>query len=117
MSLHVPPATPARINQSQSRKKDRSVLSLLLLSILILLLAILKSSTPRPNFDGLLSPGQEKSVLILTAHPDDEVMFFSPSILGFLKSGWEVRGFCLSVGESNLLRSLFWRCTEQVRGV
>ena len=39
-----------------------------------------------------------KSALILTAHPDDESMFFAPTIRALVKGGWEVRGLCLSNG-------------------
>ncbi|WVF70985.1 hypothetical protein IAT40_005781 [Kwoniella sp. CBS 6097] len=39
--------------------------------------------------------------LVVTAHPDDEVMFFSPTILGLISQGWEVNGLCLSTGNSS----------------
>jgi len=39
-------------------------------------------------------------VLLLTAHPDDEVMFFAPTILGLLHSGSvDVHLLCLSNGD------------------
>ncbi|ORX37397.1 putative deacetylase LmbE-like domain-containing protein [Kockovaella imperatae] len=43
---------------------------------------------------------QERSVLVLTAHPDDEAMFFAPSILYLIESGWDVYGLCLSTGNA-----------------
>ncbi|WVQ96991.1 hypothetical protein IAU59_004100 [Kwoniella sp. CBS 9459] len=39
--------------------------------------------------------------LVVTAHPDDEVMFFSPTILGLVAQGWKVSGLCLSSGNSS----------------
>ena len=73
----------------------------------LLLLAVLFGLyvTPAPpDLDALLSstlgPKDDvRSVLVLTAHPDDEAMFFSPSILHLVKHGWNVRGLCMSVGE------------------
>lgn len=42
-----------------------------------------------------------KNLLIVTAHPDDECLFFAPSILGVLDRNHEVRGSLLvmSTGE------------------
>ncbi|KAF8734832.1 Extracellular triacylglycerol lipase precursor, partial [Rhizoctonia solani] len=40
-------------------------------------------------------------ILILTAHPDDECMFFSPTILALKKQRRELRGLCLSVGNAD----------------
>ncbi|CEH13256.1 N-acetylglucosaminyl phosphatidylinositol de-N-acetylase [Ceraceosorus bombacis] len=40
-------------------------------------------------------------VLILSAHPDDEVMFFSPIILSLLEAGTAVWGLCLSQGDAD----------------
>jgi hypothetical protein len=37
--------------------------------------------------------------LFLTAHPDDECMFFAPSIKALSAQGWEVSGLCMSYGE------------------
>lgn len=36
--------------------------------------------------------------LLLTAHPDDEVMFFSPIIIPLIKAGVEIFGLSLSEG-------------------
>lgn len=46
------------------------------------------------------TPGEGRTALILTAHPDDEAMFFSPTIRGLRNHGWDVRGLCLSTGNS-----------------
>ena len=40
----------------------------------------------------------DKKVLVITAHPDDECMFFSPTILGLQDDGWEVYVLCMSTG-------------------
>ena len=40
------------------------------------------------------------SALILTAHPDDESMFFAPTIRALINGGWDVRGLCLSNGNA-----------------
>jgi hypothetical protein len=38
------------------------------------------------------------SVLLLTAHPDDECMFFSPTLLAFVSLGVQVFALSLSTG-------------------
>ena len=40
----------------------------------------------------------DNKALFVTAHPDDECMFFSPTIYGLQKDGWEVYLLCLSTG-------------------
>ena len=40
-----------------------------------------------------------KSVLLLTAHPDDEVMFFTPTILTLRDEGHKVFVVCFSKGK------------------
>ncbi|KAJ1302000.1 hypothetical protein OPQ81_000835 [Rhizoctonia solani] len=64
--------------------------------ILLLLVYILQSPAVYPSSFDIPSP-----VLILTAHPDDECMFFSPTILALKKQEKEVRGLCLSVGNAH----------------
>jgi len=39
-------------------------------------------------------------VLLVTAHPDDEVMFFAPSILSLVSHRIDLRVLCLSTGDS-----------------
>lgn len=53
--------------------------------------------SPRADID---ATGAGRTALILTAHPDDEAMFFSPTIMGLKNHGWEVRGLCLSTGNA-----------------
>lgn len=47
--------------------------------------------------DGLLTV---PTVVVLTAHPDDEAMFFAPTILNLLAAGWVVLPICMSTGTS-----------------
>ena len=42
---------------------------------------------------------RSKKVLLLTAHPDDEVLFFSPTLLA-VPRGVQVFSLCLSYGDS-----------------
>lgn len=74
------------------------MLQLLLLPVLFALgLPLLSSRIPTsplplpPDFP--LGP-----VLFLTAHPDDETMFFAPLIQSLVREGREVLGVCMSTG-------------------
>ncbi|KIR56029.1 N-acetylglucosaminylphosphatidylinositol deacetylase [Cryptococcus gattii Ru294] len=79
-----------------------------LFAVIFPLFRLLFSLTPiaQPQDFNLLTPksidtlGDKPSALIVTAHPDDEVMFFSPTILNLIGAGWDVRGLCLSTGNS-----------------
>jgi hypothetical protein len=88
----APPAPPARPPPSDSRQT---------LPILFLLLAAFIPAPPPseqlvPLSQGLDKPGK---ALLLTAHPDDEVMFFAPTLMALVSAGWEVSGLCLSTGK------------------
>lgn len=49
-----------------------------------------------------------KSLLVVTAHPDDETLFFAPSILGVLDEG-STRGGLLVMSNGELIfHSLFF---------
>ena len=41
-------------------------------------------------------------VLFVTAHPDDECMFFGPSVLNAVENGRSVHLLCLSTGERGI---------------
>jgi N-acetylglucosaminylphosphatidylinositol deacetylase len=92
---------PGNEDREITIRKRSSGLSRLLLAISITLLAfviLLQPSTV--NLDTSLShDGESKTALILTAHPDDEVMFFTPTILALLAAGWDVGALCLSNGQ------------------
>jgi hypothetical protein len=72
------------------------------LAISITLLAFVLLLQPSTvDWDTSLSSELDaRTALILTAHPDDEVMFFTPSILALLAAGWKVKALCLSNGQS-----------------
>lgn len=42
----------------------------------------------------------KKTILILTAHPDDESMFFLPTILNLQEKGYKIKLLCFSNGNS-----------------
>jgi hypothetical protein len=46
-------------------------------------------------------PRADRTALVVTAHPDDEVMFFSPSIRALQDSGYSVMVACASTGGSS----------------
>lgn len=51
-------------------------------------------------------------ILLVIAHPDDECMFFAPTILNLLKEGYTVYLLCLSAG--NLLLIFMALCEWDV---
>lgn len=54
---------------------------------------------PPPDWSTFSSEaGTDVRALILTAHPDDECMFFSPTILSLRKQDVHVKSLCLSSG-------------------
>lgn len=44
---------------------------------------------------------QPSNVLLLTAHPDDECMFFSPTLLALTRTGSTLFSLCLSAGDQD----------------
>jgi hypothetical protein len=69
-----------------------------LVGIAISLLALLLPPSS-PDLEILLdSRDDDKTALVLTAHPDDEVMFFTPTVLALVDAGWNVSALCLSTG-------------------
>lgn len=43
----------------------------------------------------------KKRALLVTAHPDDEAMFFVPAVRALLRAGWQVGVLCLSNGSGD----------------
>ena len=43
-------------------------------------------------------PNRMPKFLLITAHPDDECMFFTPTIRNLIKNGGEIDLMCLSTG-------------------
>lgn len=56
-----------------------------------------------PSLSGRSAKSRIKFLLV-TAHPDDECMFFGPALTNLLSSGEEVHLLCLSEGESHAVR-------------
>jgi N-acetylglucosaminylphosphatidylinositol deacetylase len=79
-------------------------------TLIVLLLAVLYSAVS-PAHDGkvfthnLYLHRQNIKVLLVTAHPDDECMFFGPTILALRARNVEVHSLCLSVGNQDGLGS------------
>ena len=61
---------------------------------------ILLNPALRAVEDVIKSPGK---VLLVTAHPDDETVFFAPTVTALHSSGHEVYLLCLTTGTSFLL--------------
>ncbi|TGZ85413.1 LmbE-like protein [Ascodesmis nigricans] len=75
-------------------------LLLLPLPLLFLLFFHLLPTAPPPVFTS-------KSIILLIAHPDDEAMFFSPTLLGLTSlPGVRVSVLCLSSGDADGLGSV-----------
>lgn len=64
------------------------------IALVALLLAVLWQ--PTVSDDKLVDTHEE--VLLVTAHPDDECMFFAPTILSLIARNVSVHSLCLSVG-------------------
>ena len=90
---------PDKLSAKRTRARPPSLGRLVVFAIVILLLCWILARTDHSQIP-LLEAGQPRTALILTAHPDDEVMFFTPTILGLIASGWEVSALCLSTGWS-----------------
>jgi hypothetical protein len=81
---------------------------LFVLAGLVAIFSVLPRLTPPPppDWSSLLPPSTDRDeplqALVLTAHPDDECMFFSPTILSLVEQQAHVRALCLSSGTTNL---------------
>ncbi|WFD35515.1 N-acetylglucosaminylphosphatidylinositol deacetylase [Malassezia cuniculi] len=85
-----------------NRKVNRLVRQLFLVGVVCTAIVLLTGGVHAP--DGALG----KKALVLTAHPDDEAMFFSPTVL----SHPHVSALCLSTGNAEGLGGV--RATELV---
>jgi N-acetylglucosaminylphosphatidylinositol deacetylase len=52
-------------------------------------------------FRAVKLPQNASRVLLITAHPDDECMFFAPTIIGLKKQNCRIFVLCMSRGKSN----------------
>lgn len=73
--------------------------TLAILAVVIPLLYIYTSSVAQTRFPTL----RNRSVCLLIAHPDDEAMFFAPSVLALTRpeAGNHVKILCLSTGDAD----------------
>ena len=73
--------------------------TLLLLGLLTGFLGILLSKAFRCSYNQGFS--NSKSVLLIIAHPDDEAMFFGPTLSRLVKAGVNIRVICFSNGNAH----------------
>lgn len=75
----------------------------ILLFTIIIAISVLIPSLNRDTCTGDSgSNGLDPGVLIITAHPDDETMFFAPSILSLIAQNITVEALCLSNGTDSI---------------
>lgn len=70
--------------------------------IVVLFAALLQWTTTTSNdaqLSSLAGDVAKPSAVVLTAHPDDEAMFFAPTILSMIDAGWDMHAICISDGE------------------
>lgn len=88
----------------------------------ILVLSLLTVLIYQPfNTGDLVKSDVHSRLLVLTAHPDDECMFFAPTLLGLnTKDNIEIFSLCLSVGNADGLgvtREMEFHASYEVLGV
>jgi hypothetical protein len=99
--------------QPQPRRRRRRLLrrrNWLCAVLVALIVTCLSPSVvpPSPDWSAFASrQGHVIQALILTAHPDDECMFFSPTILSLVKQDVHVRALCLSSGMLSCLAAVY----------
>lgn len=98
----------------QARQESEAILDHILIALVVYLLVciVLYKITKPSRF-----PDHLKRILIVTAHPDDECMFFSPTILSLSRrKDCQVHLLCLSNGnyekKAYLRRSELWSSCE-----
>lgn len=70
--------------------------------LVVLFAALLQWTTKSSNaaqLSSLAGDALKPRAAVLTAHPDDEAMFFAPSILSMVDAGWDMHAICISDGE------------------
>lgn len=88
-------------------KKFRVTMFVFAVWILIIFTIFTHLNKKKPTFTG-------KKVLFITAHPDDESMFFSPTIENLREQGWELHLLCMS--HRNDVRSQELRAATKLMG-
>lgn len=71
--------------------------------IIILLKLSIKAKEKFSAFFDNEENQKKKETLLVIAHPDDEVMFFGPTVGALIKKGCKVRVLCLSNGNADSL--------------
>ncbi|KAJ4702280.1 N-acetylglucosaminyl phosphatidylinositol de-N-acetylase [Melia azedarach] len=77
---------------------------LIILSVITVWVASLFKILNAPNSESdaaFLSHGHQRNVLLVIAHPDDESMFFSPTINYLISRGHNLHILCLSTGNAD----------------
>ncbi|XP_031403574.1 N-acetylglucosaminyl-phosphatidylinositol de-N-acetylase isoform X2 [Punica granatum] len=67
---------------------------------------ISSSSSTKPDFLSRGGVSDRRNVLLVVAHPDDESMFFSPTISYLIARGHNLHILCLSVGNADGLGNI-----------
>ncbi|KAF3323142.1 N-acetylglucosaminyl-phosphatidylinositol de-N-acetylase-like isoform X2 [Carex littledalei] len=91
----------------------------LIVSIWVASVLKIASSSSRLRSEALFlssSLEKKKNVLLVMAHPDDESMFFSPTIMYLASEGHQIHLLCISVGNADGLgntrrQELYGACT------
>jgi hypothetical protein len=104
--------TSRRLSRSRSLYWQSGKI-LLFIGLIVGVLALLIPSS-NPDFD-VLHSADKKTALVLTAHPDDEAMFFTPTILALVAAGWEVSALCLSTGTLRHATDILFVLTKRQR--
>lgn len=82
----------------RTARRGRALLPRIARTALLLVAVCLLLHWACSGMYGLSAP---QRVLVLTAHPDDEVMFFGPSILGLGQRGAHLSAVCVSIGDAD----------------
>lgn len=96
--------TASRLISRLSRRAWRSILRVALI-LLVMPLFLQWLIGYLVGGDARLLPSSlqgAKNLLIVTAHPDDETLFFAPSILGVLDRNHDVKGGLLVISTGEL---------------
>ncbi|XP_010275006.1 PREDICTED: N-acetylglucosaminyl-phosphatidylinositol de-N-acetylase isoform X1 [Nelumbo nucifera] len=77
---------------------------LMILLWVVSLCKVLHASSSASKVASFLDAGgftQKKNILLVIAHPDDESMFFCPTILYFMSRGYNFHILCMSTGNAD----------------
>ena len=80
----------------------------------VIVMSHLKRKYNRAGGKGVAPEGW-KRVLLVTSHPDDETMFFGPTIQTLIRTGSEMHVLCLSSGDADGLGAVRTKELESVK--